>query len=59
MGAHVRYEDDAQKQIQPLPVLVLHLLRPLLRHGCAAGGAPGEAPSPPRRFPLLPAAAVP
>ena len=30
MGAHVGYEDDAQEQIQPLPILVLHLLRPLL-----------------------------
>ena len=40
MGAHVGYEDDAQEQIQPLPVLVLHLLRPLLRHGCAARGSP-------------------
>ena len=40
MGAHVGYEDDAQEQIQPLPILVLHLLRPLLRHGCAARGSP-------------------
>ena len=40
VGAHVGYEDDAQEQIQPLPVLVLHLLRPLLRHGCAARGSP-------------------
>ena len=40
VGAHVGYEDDAQEQIQPLPVLVLHLLHPLLRHGCAARGSP-------------------
>lgn len=40
MGAHVGYEDDAQEQIQALLVLVLHLLRPLLRHGRAAARGP-------------------
>jgi len=40
VGAHVGYEDDAQEQIQQLPILVLHLLHPLLRHGCAARGSP-------------------
>jgi len=40
VGAHVGYEDDAQEQIQPLPILVLHLLCPLLRHGCVARGSP-------------------
>ena len=28
VGAHNGYEDDAQEQIQPFSVLVLHLLRP-------------------------------
>jgi hypothetical protein len=45
--AHVGYEDDAQEQVQALLVLVFHLLRPLLRHGCAPRGSSPPADLPP------------